>query len=88
MAKKSLRGLCSNCEKETNLDLVTKEQVITVRKEPIKVAVALRRCAECGDEVLDPEAVQDPFDLAYREYRKRHGLLQPEEIRNLRKARV
>jgi putative zinc finger/helix-turn-helix YgiT family protein len=82
-----MRGLCSNCQKETILELVTKEQVITVRKEPIKVGLRLRRCGECGDEVLDPEAIQDPFDLAYKEYRKRHGLLQPEEIRDWRKAR-
>jgi putative zinc finger/helix-turn-helix YgiT family protein len=87
MARKLVRGICSNCEKEATLELVTKEQVITVRKEPIKVNLSLRRCGECGDEVLDPAAIQDPFDLAYREYRKRHGLLQPEEIRDWRNAR-
>jgi len=87
MAREAVRGLCSNCEKETTLEPMTEEQEITVRKEPIKVGLKLYRCSECGDEVLDIKEAQDPFDLAYREYRRRHGLLQPEEIREWRKAR-
>jgi putative zinc finger/helix-turn-helix YgiT family protein len=81
-----LRGLCSNCEKETELELVTKEEVIRIRNTPIKIEVQYSRCPRCGDEVFDPNLNVDPFDLAYREYRKRHGFLQPEEIRDWRKA--
>ncbi|MDO8578775.1 MAG: DUF4065 domain-containing protein [Dehalococcoidales bacterium] len=86
MTTKILKGLCSNCERETNIEVATKEQVINVRKEPIKVSVEVHRCTECGDEALDPRATTDPFDLAYREYRKKHGLLQPEEMKSWRKA--
>jgi len=82
----TVRGLCSNCEKETGLELVTKEEVIRVRNEPIKVEVQYSRCVQCGDEVFDPNLNVDPFDLAYREYRRKHGFLQPEEIREWRKA--
>ena len=81
-----VRGLCSNCEKETRLELVTKEEVIRVRNKPIKVEVQHSKCTECSDEVFDPNLNLDPFDLAYREYRKRYGFLQPEEIRDWRKA--
>ena len=82
----ALRGLCSNCERETRLELVTKEEVIRVRNKPIKIEIQYTRCVECGDEVFDPNLNIDPFDLAYREYRKKYGFLQPEEIRDWRKA--
>jgi len=80
------RAICSNCEKETQLELVTKEEVIQVRSKPIKVEIQYSRCVECGDEVFDPSLNMDPFDLAYRAYRKEYGFLQPEEIRDWRKA--
>ncbi|MFO7773505.1 MAG: DUF4065 domain-containing protein [Dehalococcoidia bacterium] len=86
MKDTTVRGLCSNCEKETRLEFVTREEVIRVRNKPIKVEVQYSRCVECGDEVFDPNRDIDPFDLAYREYRKEYGLLQPEEIRDWRKA--
>ena len=82
----AVRGLCSNCEKETRLELVTKEEVIRVRNKPIKIELQYLRCAECGDEVFDPGLNVDPFSLAYRKYRKEYGFLQPEEIREWRKA--
>lgn len=80
------RAICSNCERETQLELVTKEEVIQVRSKPIRVEIQYSRCVQCGDEVLDPSLNMDPFDLAYREYRKEYGFLQPEEIREWRKS--
>jgi putative zinc finger/helix-turn-helix YgiT family protein len=82
----AVRGLCSNCEKETRLELVTKEEVIRVRNKPVKIELQYFRCAKCGDEVFDPCLNVDPFSLAYRKYRKEYGFLQPEEIREWRKA--
>lgn len=81
-----LHSLCSNCEKETQFELVTKEEIINVRKEPVKVEVQYRKCVECGDEVFDPNLNKDPFDLAYREYRRKHSFLQPEEISDWRRT--
>lgn len=82
----AVRGPCSNCEKETRLELVTKEEVIRVRNKPIKIELQYLRCVECGDEAFDPSLNVDPFSLAYRKYRKEYGFLQPEEIREWRKA--
>lgn len=82
----AVRGPCSNCEKETRLELVTKEEVIRVRNKPIRIELQYLKCVECGDEVFDPGLNVDPFSLAYRKYRKEYGFLQPEEIREWRKA--
>ena len=82
----AVHGFCSNCEKETRLELITKVEVIRVRNKPIKIELQYLRCVECGDEVFDPTLNVDPFSLAYRKYRKEYGFLQPEEIREWRKA--
>ena len=87
MATKTIvRRLCSNCEKETDLEILTKEELINVRREPINVEIQYCKCSQCGDEVIDPSLNVDPFHLAYEEYRRRHGFLRPEEITEWRKT--
>ena len=86
MSDTVLRGLCSNCGKEVELAIVEREEEVKVKGEPINVTVRYSRCGECGDEVLDPNISQDPLELAYSEYRHRHGMLQPEEIRKWRES--
>jgi len=78
-------GLCTNCEKESEFDHVIRSKSFKVRGEDITVEIVLSRCTQCGDEVLDP-AFNDPFELAYKEYRRKHALLQPQEISSWRKA--
>ena len=78
--------LCSNCGKETDLEVLTKEEAINVRKEPINVEIQYCKCSRCGDEVIDPALNVDPLLLAYEEYRRRHGFLRPEEMTDWRKA--
>lgn len=80
------RSLCSNCEKETEFERIAKRETFNVRREPITVNVEYIRCKGCGDEVLNPSVNHDPFEFAYREYRLKHALLQPEEIKSWRKA--
>ncbi len=80
-----MRGICPNCEKENELKLIRKEEDIEVRKELIKVEVNYYKCAGCGEEFEDPRSDDDPLDKAYREYRRRHCMRQPEEIKNFRK---
>jgi putative zinc finger/helix-turn-helix YgiT family protein len=80
------RALCANCEKETVFERIIKKEVFDVRGEPITVDVEYTKCQECDDEVLTPTANHDPFEAAYREYRRKHTLLQPEEITGWRKS--
>jgi len=80
-----MKGICPNCEKETELELVQKVEDIKVRGEVIRVEVKYYKCKSCGEEFEDPRSDEDPLDKAYREYRRRHGMMQPEEIREFRK---
>jgi putative zinc finger/helix-turn-helix YgiT family protein len=80
------KGLCSNCEKIVELERFTGDKDFNVRGETIKIKVPFVKCPECGDVAMSMNAEIDPFQEAYREYRKRHKLLQPEEIKEWRKS--
>lgn len=80
-----MKGICPHCEKETELEKIRTEEEIKVRGEKIKVPLEYYKCKTCGNEFDDPRSDDDPLDKAYREYRRRHGMMQPEEIRDLRK---
>jgi len=80
-----MKGICPNCEKENELELIRKEEDIEVRKEFIKIEVRYYKCMGCGEEFEDPRSDDDPLDKAYREYRRQHSMIQPEEIKSFRK---
>lgn len=75
------KGICPNCEKITNLEFVKRQDKLNVRGELIEVEDQFIRCLECGEEFDDPKSSYDVLSIAYRKYRQKHGMLQPEEIR-------
>jgi putative zinc finger/helix-turn-helix YgiT family protein len=79
-----MNGICPHCEKETELTPVTVEEAHEIRRERISVTANYLRCSPEGHLVQDPSAPCDSLDLAYREFRRRHGMLSPEDIRSFR----
>jgi putative zinc finger/helix-turn-helix YgiT family protein len=79
-----MKGICPNCEDYKELELIEVTEVIRVRRELIEVVSNLLKCESCSETFEDPTLPSDPHAKAYREYRKRHGMLQPEEIRSFR----
>ena len=80
-----MNRICPNCEAKTQLEKVTKEELINVRSEEIKVDSEYFTCTSCGNDFEDMLTDYDPLKLAYSEYRKRHGWVQPDEIREFRR---
>jgi len=80
-----MKGVCPNCEKISELEHIITIEELNVRGEIIKVEVEYYKCAECGEEFENPSSKDDPLEKAYREYRRKHGMIQPEEIREMRK---
>lgn len=80
-----MRNICPSCGKENSLEKVRDVEALKVRGELIEVNVEYYKCQTCSEEFDDPASDYDPVDVAYREYRKRHGMTQPEEIRSFRK---
>jgi putative zinc finger/helix-turn-helix YgiT family protein len=79
-------GFCPGCLKETELKEIKTAESIKVRGEIFSVPVHYYKCLSCGEEFMNLFDPIDPLDSAYREYRKKHGWLQPEEIKEFRKS--
>lgn len=75
---------CPVCDNTDKLELIKEEKQLTIRNEPITVEMEYYKCLECGEEFWVPDSKSDPFEKAYRLYRSKHNMLQPEEIHNFR----
>jgi len=80
-----MKGICPNCEKTTELKEITTIENFNIKGETIPIGVTYFKCLECNEDFDDPKKEYNPIELAYREYRVRHDMLQPEEIRENRK---
>jgi putative zinc finger/helix-turn-helix YgiT family protein len=80
-----MKGICPVCEKVRDIEEVTSREQIKVRSELIEVESKHFKCSACGNSFDDPGSTSDSLETAYREYRKFHGMTQPEEIKTLRK---
>lgn len=80
-----MKYICPICEKETDVTKVESSEVFNIRGDEISVPVEHFQCHECNESFDDPLSLDDPIDLAYKEYRKTHEMVQPDEIRDYRK---
>jgi putative zinc finger/helix-turn-helix YgiT family protein len=80
-----MKAYCPRCERDAYLTPNKGTKIIEVRGLPVEVETEYRRCSACGEEDEDPAEARDALERAYREYRRRHRMMQPEEIRYLRK---
>lgn len=79
-----MKGVCPECEQIADLETVRRDLEIVVRGEPVTVVAELQRCLSCGEEFKDLSSDVDVLDLAFLEYRTRHNMLMPEEIKGIR----
>lgn len=78
------KDICPYCDQVTELEKIEGADNIKVRGEMITVTSNFFRCKQCGQDFDDPKSEEDSLDAAYREYRRRYDMLQPEDIRKLR----
>jgi len=79
-----MKLFCPLCEQEQEVTNIS-STVVNVRGEDIVVSVKMYKCSVCGEIFDDPANPQDELAKAYEIYRDRHGYIQPEEIKKLRK---
>jgi len=79
-----IEGRCIECGDE-NVHLKSALESITVEGENIEVNVRYRQCLTCNADWANLED-GDPLETAYYIYRNKYGLLQPEEIKKIRKS--
>ena len=79
-----MKGFCPSCEKDSELNRIRREEILDIKGEQIPVEVDFFVCEECGVEFDNPDPDYDPLKVAYKEYRRRKGMVQPQEIRAFR----
>ena len=79
-----MRRYCDECEREVETKVISKKETYDVCGEPIEVDARVLVCAECGEEFYSEELDNATLVSAYNEYRRKHKLLFPEEIRKIR----
>ena len=79
-----MRKYCEQCGKETETKVVSKRESYNVCGELIEVDAQVLVCSKCGEELFCEELDNATLLSAYNEYRRKHKLLFPEEIRKIR----
>lgn len=75
---------CPNCARECEYNVTEKNESYEVKGENIGITAQVAHCRNCGEEVFQEGLDSQNLNRAYQEYRNRHGLLSPEEIREIR----
>lgn len=75
---------CDTCGKEVETKIITRPETFKVCGEEVTVEAQILVCAECGEELFCEELDSATLVNAYNEYRRRHKLLLPEEIKKIR----
>ena len=79
-----MRKYCEECGREVETKVITKRESYDVCGESIEVDAQILVCAKCGEEFYCEELDNATLIRAYNEYRRRHKLLLPEEIKKIR----
>lgn len=79
-----MRKYCEECGKEVETKIIAKKEAYDVCGETVVVDAQVLVCTECGEEFYSEELDNDTLVRAYNEYRRRHKLLLPDEIKKIR----
>lgn len=79
-----MKNYCEVCGREVEAKIITRRECFNVCGEDIEVDAQILVCTDCGEELFNEKFDSATLINAYNEYRRRHKLLLPEEIRKIR----
>lgn len=79
-----MKRFCEECGREVETKIITKREAYDIYGETIEVNAQVCVCAACGEEFYCEELDNETLINAYNEYRRRHKLLLPDEIKKIR----
>lgn len=79
-----MKKYCEECDREVETHVITKKETYDVCGEVIEVEAQVLVCHECGEEFYCEALDNATLMMVYNEYRGRHKLLMPEEIKQIR----
>jgi putative zinc finger/helix-turn-helix YgiT family protein len=80
------KAYCPYCESFVEPYEETVEQTLPVRGESVTVSGSVQHCPVCKNALVSEEHDSATLERAYDVYRKRHGLLMPQEVRAIRES--
>lgn len=76
---------CPDCEKYVDATVIQKKESYTIKGDgPFTITANVPICPKCNAELYDKEIESNNQKMLYDQYRKKHGLLLPEEIKAIR----
>lgn len=79
-----MRKYCDECGREVETKIIVQKETYDVCGESIEVDAQVLVCADCEEELYCEELDNATLIHAYNEFRNRHKLLFPEEIKKIR----
>lgn len=76
-----MKRYCEECGREIETKIITKRESYDVCGEAIEVEAQIHVCPDCGEEFYCEELDNATLVKAYDEYRRKHKLLLPGEIK-------
>jgi putative zinc finger/helix-turn-helix YgiT family protein len=80
-----MKKICPHCEAEREIEVIHEIEKVDVRGESFEVPANHYRCKTCKGDFEDPKDGFGFLEKAYQEYRMRHGMIRPAEIKAFRK---
>lgn len=75
---------CHVCDDYKEVHIVRRNEVYSVKDEKVEIEAEVCICESCGEELFDKELDELNIERALSVYRKKHGLLSPDEIKAIR----
>lgn len=77
---------CPNCGPITSTIIKPRLQTFPVKGEKTTVTSLIRFCTKCGTDIYDKELDSEALAKAYYQYRTKHNIVSPADIRRLRET--
>jgi putative zinc finger/helix-turn-helix YgiT family protein len=75
---------CEKCQCNQPTEIIERKEIFNVKGEPVEVLSDVLICAGCSTELFDEGLDARNLEKAFNEYRKKHNLMSPLAIRELR----
>lgn len=79
-----MKDFCPHCIDITDLEVQTRKEIISVKKEDIEISSEYTKCFKCGDIFYTADQESNNFDKAYSIYRENNSILSPKDITQIR----
>lgn len=82
--EETIDRICPYCEDDRSVEVGRRMETLAIKGEVTEYEARVERCRTCGRFFASDEMEEENLQTAFRLFRQRHRLLQPEDIREIR----